>query len=439
MKRLLSTILSTLIILACSKEESQPTVSPTETFEVVTMGGSKNDRANAVVATLDGGYAVLGYTQSTDGDIEDKDQEGFDFWVFKFNSQDLLEWSKTYGGSGDDRGNDLIQTIDGGYLAIGYSSSNDQDASENAGLQDYWITKLDSQGLLTWQKSFGYAGIDNGFSVIQTSDGGYFLLGILDVTASGGEGNTNKELHAGGDYWGLKLNSAGEIEWSKYYGGSFTDTPYDVIETNDNAIIMVGSSDSDDVDIAGNKGSYDFWIVKASITNGDIIWEKSLGGTEIDEARGIVKTNDGHFLIVGDTRSQDQDISSNHGAADLWVVKISTEGNIIWEKSFGGTGFDAGRAIKKSMTDSYLIAGSSRSLNGDLSSNRGQNDAWFLEINQQGDLLRSKTIGGSQIDFFYDVVQLNNGKIIAVGESSSSDYDIPDNKGFTDLLILKSE
>jgi hypothetical protein len=427
-----------LSLVNCSKDDSQPS----DNFEnvvdsVLTYGGSKNESAQAVTKTNDGGYAVLGYTQSMDGNITDKQNESFDYWLLKFDSENNLQWSKTYGGTNDDRGNDIIQTSDGGYAIIGYSSSTDEDVNENAGQRDYWLLKLDSFGNISWQKSYGYSGIDVGHNVLQTNDGGFFITGVLDVTASGGEGNTSRTAsrHAGGDYWALKLDASGAIEWSKYYGGGFTDTPYDAIQTNDGYII-IGSSDSDDVDIADNKGTYDFWVVKISNT-GNIIWEKSFGGDEIDEARAITSANDGNYVIAGDTRSNNTDVSQNNGAADLWLIKISPNGDLLWEKTYGGSSFDVARSIENTEDNGFLIAGSSRSSNGDIEVNQGQNDAWVLKTNSNGEIQWQKTIGGLDIDFAFDAAELNNKTVVIVGESNSNDLDIENNQGFTDLLIIK--
>ncbi|MFT6959241.1 MAG: hypothetical protein ACJA17_000329, partial [Polaribacter sp.] len=205
--------------------------------------------------------------------------------------------------------------------------------------------------------------------------------------------------------------------------------------TADNNFILAGSSDSNDFNISKSKGSYDFWITKIA-SDGNLIWEKSFGGSEIDEARAITATNDGNFIVVGDTRSADKNVSENNGAADVWILKISAEGSLLWEKTIGGTNFDIARAIFRTQDNGFLIAGSSRSLNNGFE-NKGQNDALILKIDANGNLLWKKTVGGSEIDFLYDVIELNNKIIIAVGESSSSDQDISENKGFTDALIIQ--
>ncbi|MDY2586114.1 hypothetical protein SNF14_02085 [Winogradskyella aquimaris] len=429
-----------MILLNCSSDDASNSSTNAEILFAKTFGGSKNDSAQSVIATTDGGYAVLGYTQSNDDDITDKQDESFDYWVLKFDAQDQLQWQKTYGGSGDDRGNAIIQTSDGGYAILGYSFSNNGDVTTNAGLQDYWLVKLDANGNIIWEKSFGYQGADSGISIIETSDQGFLLSGILDVTASGGEGNSSRTAnrHAGGDYWVLKLNSSGDLEWSRYFGGNFTDTPYNAIETNDNAYIIVGSSDSDDTDISNNIGTYDYWVIKLSLS-GELIWERSFGGSQIDEARGVVNTIDGNFIIAGDTRSDDNNVSQNNGAADLWLVNISPDGSLIWEKTIGGSSFDVARAIKKSANNGFLLSGSSRSSDMDVSENNGQNDAWVLKTDHAGTLIWEKTVGGSNIDFAYDIAELLDGSIIAVGDTASNDGDIIENKGFTDLLILKIE
>ena len=427
-----------VFLFNCTSDNS-PDPSPIigDIDEVKTFGGTKNEGANSVTKTTDGGYAVLGFVQSMDGDVLGKTNESFDYWVLKFDASNNLQWNKAFGGSGDDRGKQLIQTSEGGFAIIGYTQSADDDVTENAGAQDYWIAKLDASGNLSWQKSFGFSGADVGFSILQAKDGGYLLTGTLDVTASGGLGNSRSaRRHAGGDYWAIKLDSNGEMQWSRYYGGTFTDTPYDAIQTDDNGYIIVGSSDSDDVDISNSNGSYDFWVIKIS-SAGDLIWEKSFGGSEIDEAHSITDSGDGNFIIVGDTRSNDSDISLNHGAADLWVIKITPTGDLIWEKTFGGSSFDVGRSVTKTQDNSFLIAGSSRSSDGDLTSNNGQNDAWVLKIDANGNMKWQKIIGGSEIDFAYGIAELNDRIPIAVGDSSSSDNDIIENKGFTDILIIK--
>ena len=438
--QLLGVFFVALFFLNCSEDNdnSIPNGQEKEIDFITTLGGSKNESAQAVVNTTDGGYAILGHAQSMDGDVLNKSNESYDYWLLKFDATNQLQWQKTYGGSDDDRGVDLIQTSDNGYAVIGKSKSNDLEVSENAGFDDFWVSKLDSSGTIIWEYSFGFAGSDTPYSIIQTNDDGYLLSGVLDVSASNGQGDRNSILsrHAGGDYWVIKLNASGVKQWSNYYGGSFTDTAYDAIQTEDDGYIIIGSSDSDDVDITNNLGSYDFWILKISAT-GTLVWEKSFGGSEIDEAHAISKATDGNYLIVGDTRSNDLEISQNNGAADLWIVKITPEGTLLWEKTLGGSSFDVGRSISKTQDNGFLVSGSSRSSDGNLTSNKGQNDAWVVKINSSGNLEWQKTIGGSEVDFFYDTVELNDQTIIAVGDSNSSNEDIYENNGFSDLLILK--
>ncbi|WP_346882409.1 hypothetical protein [uncultured Algibacter sp.] len=432
--------LALVVFCGCSKTEDNidpnPVTNNIALDFVKTLGGSKNESAQSITKTLDGGYAILGYAQSMDGDVTTKTNESFDYWLLKFDQNHILQWQKTYGGSDDDRGSDIIQTTDGGFALIGFSQSNDGDLNENAGNDDFWVTKLNASGNIIWQKTFGFLGTDSGLSIIQTHDDGFLVTGILDVTASNGQGKNSSVLHAGGDYWAIKLDALGEKEWSKFYGGSLSDTPFDVIQTKDNGYIIIGSSDSNDVDITNNKGAYDFWIIKISET-GTLLWEKSFGGKEIDEAHAITSTADGNYIIVGDTRSNDLDVSNNKGVADVWIIKISPMGELIWEKTFGGTSFDAGRSISKTQDDGFIISGNSRSANGDVSSNSGQNDAWILKIDNQGSLKWQKSFGGSNIDFAKNAIQLNDNSIIGVGESSSSNADIINNKGFSDLLIFK--
>ena len=430
------------ILISCSSDpDDTPTPPPTPSFlgEIdftKTFGGTRNEVAHSIVATNDNGYAVLGYVDSNDGDVVSRTGNDSDFLMLKYDSDDNLQWQNSYGGSKDDRGNSLIQTSDGGYALLGFSKSDDGDVGANEGNSDFWLIKLTSNGAISWKKTIGFSGNDFGTSVIQTSDNGFLITGELDVTSSGGQGNSRiASRHAGGDFWAIKLNASGDTEWTKFFGGTFTDTALDVVQTNDNGFIILGTSDSTDTDITNPKGDYDFWIIKINST-GTLVWEKSLGGSQIDKASKISKTNDGNFLCIGNTRSTDLDVSNNQGGGDLWLVKFSESGNIIWEKTYGGSSFDAGTSIYPSKNGGFILAGNSRSTDNQFTNN-GQNDAWILKISTEGNTTWQKFIGGSNIDLLHDVIELDNNNIIAVGESNSNDLDITENKGFSDLLIVK--
>lgn len=436
------TFLILLTIFSCSSDPDKDEIkNPDPSFLgelsfTKTFGGTRNEVGSSIIATNDSGYVILGYVDSIDGDIINKTANDSDYLILKYDANDNLQWQKSYGGSKDDRGNSIIQTNDSGFALIGFSKSDDGDVGINEGNSDFWFLKLNPSGDISWKKTFGFSGNDFGTSVIQTSDNGYLIIGELDVTSSGGLGNSRfLNRHAGGDFWVIKLNASGDTEWTKFFGGTFTDTALDVVQTDDNSFIILGTSDSTDTDITDPKGDYDFWIIKISNT-GNLIWEKNFGGSQIDKAAKLVKTNDGNFLCVGNTRSSDKNITNNNGGGDLWVVKISTNGNLIWEKTYGGTNFDAGTSIYPSKKGDFILVGNSRSTDNQFTNN-GQNDAWILKISSNGNTIWQNFIGGSNIDLLHDVIELDNGNIVAVGESNSNDKDISENKGFSDLLIVK--
>ena len=437
-------VLAFFLLISCSDDDL--TIIPISlTGEIEwqkTFGGSNDDIARGIIETDDGGYAVIGYTNSIDGDITDKFVEENDFWVLKLASNGIIEWQKTYGGSGDDLGRAIIQTNDGGYAITGPSKSSDGDGSNNEGQHDHWILKLDAQGTIQWEKSYGFAGHDHSQSIMQTDDGGYFIGGYLDVSASGGLGNEtitkNYTKHGVGEFWGQKLDANGNLQWRRYFGGSNNDRIYKVLPAHDGNIMLVGSSESNDFDIKNSKGSYDYWIVKIN-NSGEMLWEKSFGGSGIDDGYAATTTNDGNYLIVGSAISNDGDISDSKGNSDVWAIKIDDNGNMLWEKSFGGSGFDVASAITKSAPgfNSYVIVGNSKSSDGDTTINNGENDFWVLKIDNSGKLLFEKSLGGSGLDFAYGVVETSDQKIVVIGETESSDKDITSNHGKKDIWIVK--
>ncbi|MEM8764606.1 MAG: hypothetical protein AAGD88_12380 [Bacteroidota bacterium] len=407
---------------------------------VQTFGGSGEETAQSVIPTNDGGFAVLGYTNSVDGDLVGKSFPVNDYWLLKFGASGDLQWNKTYGGSKDDRGQSVIQTTDGGYAVVGYAMSDDGDGSLNQGFHDNWILRLDANGDILWEKSFGFSGHDHAYDIVQTSDGGFFFSGFLDVTSSGGEGNSRKKIstyaqHGVGEFWGIKLDSDGNLLWRRYFGGTNNDRSFGTVEANDGGLMMIGASESDDFDISNPRGSYDVWVVKIS-AKGDLLWEKSFGGTGIDRAYDIVKTVGDAYVIVGETFSTDGDIFKNNGESDAWLIKVSDNGDLLWERTFGGSDFDAARGLATTSDGGFVIAGNSKSVEGDLAENSGENDIWLIKTDPNGNFQDQMVMGGEGLDFGFGILQDTYGNLILVGESSSSSIANITSKGMTDLVVF---
>lgn len=432
-----------------TSDDDIPTTGNTLSFlDTQIYGGSQVDTFQDIKATTDGGAIAIGHSQSIDGDIVDNNTQINKVWVVKTDADQNISWSKTYGGSDDDRGTHIIETTDGGYAFVGFTKSNDGDLTENAGFFDHWIVKLDASGTIEWQKSFGFSGSDQAFSITQTSDGGFFTAGFLDVSASDGAGNdgftdhtdisTNSNRatqHGVGEFWGHKVDEEGNLLWRRYFGGTNNDRAFATVPSDDGGILMAGASESNDFDITQPNGSYDFWAVRLDST-GTLLWEKSLGGSEIDNAYTVTKTQDGGYLIAGDTRSSDGDVSNFRGSADVWLVKLSDGGDLIWEKTLGGSNFDTARAVT-SFSDGFVIAGASRSADDQVTENNGQSDIWITLTDTEGNLLDQHVIGGNGLDFGYGIAINDQREIFIAGDTDSTNGSIIASQGATDAVIIK--
>ncbi|MEH6513676.1 hypothetical protein [Maribacter arcticus] len=433
-------------IFSCAKEEAEIAFDSLNTeFKgeldfIKNFGGSGNESAQAIIKTTDGGFAILGYTGSTNGDISTKAEEENDYWLLKFDENSNLQWNKTYGGSKDDIGQSLAQTSDRGFILTGYSMSSDGDASNNEGFHDNWILKLDAQGNLEWESSYGFSGHDHSYDILEASQGGYFFTGFLDITSARADGNTKKSnsltSHGVGEFWGTKIDEEGTVQWRGYFGGTNNDRAHGVVQTNDGGFVMAGFTESDDFDISNTNGSYDFWVVKVD-SFGNLIWEKSFGGEGIEVSYDIAKTPDNGFVVVGNTFSTNGDILLNHGESDMWMIKLDEEGNLIWEQTYGGSQFDLAQAVVQSKDGGFLITGNTKSDDKDSSLNNGENDIWLVKTNAFGDLVWEKSFGGSGLDFGFDLLENADGSILIVGESSSTDFGSISSKGNVDLILLK--
>ena len=198
---------------------------------------------------------------------------------------------------------------------------------------------------------------------------------------------------------------------------------------------MIGSSESDDFDITNPIGSYDFWAVKVNL-QGDMVWQKNFGGSSIDIAYSITNTTDGNYITGGDTRSNDGDVTNFKGNTDFWLVKFNDAGTMVWQKTFGGSNFESARDIIPLQNGNYLVCGSTKSQDAEVSGNFGQNDAWSIVIDDNGNLIEETNIGGTGLDFAQSAVQLQDGRVVVAGSSESSDNQILQNQGGKDILIV---
>jgi hypothetical protein len=240
-----------------------------------------------------------------------------------------LEWAKSLGGSGDDYAMSVIQNNAGEYLIAGYTDSTDGDITTNHGGFDYWVIKLDTHGNLIWQKCLGGSKTDEARSIKQTSDGGYLIGGYTWSDDGDVSGHIGTY-----DYWIVKLNSSGKILWNKCLGGSSWDYGVSAIETVDNGYFIGGFSISRNGNVTGNHGGFDYWVVKLD-SQGDLVFEKSLGGSKDEQLNSAIQTHDGGYLLIGSTESNDGNVTGNHGGSDSWIVKLDSSGFIEWQKCFG--------------------------------------------------------------------------------------------------------
>ncbi len=288
------------------------------------LGGSSFDWATSIKQTTDGGYIIAGNTQSNNGNVTGN--HGFiDYWIVKINSTGTIQWQRCLGGTGDDRATSIVQSTDSGYVAAGYSELNNGDITGNHGNKDYWVVKLNSDGgVIEWKKSLGGIYFDLASTIISTTDGGYMVAGFSN--SNDGDVTGNQGISDG---WIIKLNSLGVIQWQKSLGGSENDSLTSIIQTIDGGYILAGASDSNDGDVTGHHGiqipetpTNDYWVVKINST-GTIQWQKSLGGTLDEYASSIIQTTDGGYVIAGSSNSNNGDVTGNLGNYDYWIVKLN--------------------------------------------------------------------------------------------------------------------
>jgi len=397
-----------------------------------TYGGTKEDGFAGMQPGVNGGFVLAGSTYSNDGDIV-----GFkgysDGRVILVNADGTLQWQKCLGGTGPD---DLlnISNVSDGYLAVGFTQSNDGDIPHNHGMSDAWLVKLSNLGAVIWSKAYGGSKLDEAYSAVKTTDGGYIFTGETGSV----DGDANGTSHGGSDMWVVKLDVSGGIQWQKKYGGSRNDQGISIKQTVDGGYIVAGNTFSNDGDVIGHHDSTDIWVVKLTDT-GTISWAKDFGGTARDNAFDIHQTTDGGYIVVGNTQSDDGDIVYNHGDGDAWLLKLDATGNLLWEKTYGGSRQEVTYSLLQTADAGYLLTASTNSNDGDVSGNHGGSDAWLLKTDSIGTIQWQKSLGGKGQDQGYMSVQVSDSEYLMAGAAASVDGDVTGYRGGSgsDAWLLK--
>jgi len=246
------------------------------------------------------------------------------FASYCLQAQPPIQWQKAYGGTGFEQASKIIQTTDGGYLICGGSGTADGDITVNQVLVDFWAIRTDASGTILWQRSVGGSGVDFGIAARQTSDNGFLILGF----SYSSDGDMQIDAHAQVDVFLFKLTESGNISWQKTFGSSGDDFIYGFEQTIDGGYILAGDTGGADGNVnSPNKGSQDCWFLKLDAT-GEILWSKTYGGFDFERVYSVKPTVDGGYIAAGYTRSNDGDVSGNHGGTDIWVLKLDTLGEL---------------------------------------------------------------------------------------------------------------
>lgn len=393
-------------------------------------GGDHWDVANDIKPTSDGGYIVAGQTFSDDQDVSGNNGQ-FDYWIVKLNATGGIQWENHYGGSGGDEAHAIQQTKDGGYIVAGAAKSSDNDVSGNYGGYDYWVVKLDASGNVQWENHYGGSEDDIARAVQQTSDNGFLVVGGSYSSDHDVSDNYGKK-----DYWVLKLDSSGNIQWENNYGGTDQDQGSTVLETSDGNFLVGGYAGSYNKDASDNYGSYDAWVFKID-REGKILWENNYGGSEWDQVNALEEPRDGGFILAGYSESSDQDLSGNFGGADFWVLKVDTAGAILWENNYGGSKDEEANSIVRTKDGGYMVTGFTGSDDHQVDTNYGSEDYWVLKLDDSGNIQWNNNYGGSEREKANSVAtSLDEGYIVA-GASGSDDIDVMGNYGYEDYWVLK--
>lgn len=387
-----------------------------------TIGGKHADYLFDAIPTADYGFLLAGSSLSRKTGSKTDDNSGdLDYWLWKMDEDGKLDWQKSFGGSGADFLHSIQLTPDGGFILGGHSESEKGFHKKDSckGKSDYWIIKLDAKGNEQWQKTIGGNSMEQFKTIINTRDGGYLIGGSSN---SGISGDKTEKSRGNLDYWVLKLDKTGNIEWQKTLGGKYADVLKSMIQTEDGGYLVGGTSNSP---ISGDKnashyGLNDFWLVKLN-EKGEQVWEQSLGGEGDDQLQTVLQTVDGHYLIGGHSNSgtTGNKNKTNKSGSDIWLVKMKEDGEILWQETYNFGKVDLLTSVIANKDGTFLVGGFAKTetQNAKHKDAQGINDYIYFKIKENGETLWKESVGSKGEDILSKAIPLRDGGYLLAGTS----------------------
>lgn len=353
-----------------------------------------------------------------------------------FSQLPSQQWSNTYGGSAVDVPFTIKPTADGGTIVAGYTTSKDEDVSNVAAREywDVWIVKLDACGNILWQQTFGGKGYESARDILQTSDGGFLVLAETNST----DGGVISGYGGTKDIWLLRITAQGDLQWQKRIGGNGLDIGNHLYSLEDGNYLIAATTSSNDGDVSANHsgaGYTDGWLVKID-PSGNILWSRCFGGTKNEELLDI-EVIDSRIYVAGYANSVDGDIPANQKNYDVWLLITDLAGTKISSNIYGGSQNDVAYSMTRGSDGTLTLAGYTTSSDGDVSVNKGSQDYWVLNLTTTGSLNWQKTFGGTEADYANYVFTDADGGYVVGGVSYSRDGDVVNAAENGDFWMVK--